>query len=249
MLATLLLVHGRDGRTARRLAVVTLLALVRAFVNTERLALLELAVPALGVLVMALSRRGRGPGGRTVATLAPVVLLPLLTVVFGAFEYSRSWQYFKVRTNASFADFVVTRMAGYYTTAYNNGQLRLDHAQFPGRLPYESIQLFWDAPVISQLHLYERLSAPPPASALAILDAHGNPEFNNPAACLCRWSTSAPWAALVFFAIAGLLVGWAYRAFTTGAPVGLLVYPMLLTGVFDLPRYVYWTQGAPCRRW
>lgn len=242
VVAALLLSVGWRRQTARRLAVVIVLAVLRAFLNTERLALLELAVPLVAVAAVATYRRRSSGLGRAMP-LAPAVLLPLLILIFGAFEYSRSWQYFSSRTDQGFPRFVLTRLAGYYVTAYNNGQLRLDYERYAGRLPYESVQAFWDAPIISQLHLYDRFSAAPPLSATQILENHGNPEFNNPGGLLVPFVDFGVAGGLLFFLVAGLLIGAAYRGFSQGTITGLLVYPVLLTGLYDLPRYIYWTQG------
>ena len=242
VVAALLHLNGVQRRVPRRVIVVLLLALVRAFLNTERLALIELLVPLLAVSALAYKRRA-ALAPRAVVTVLPAALVPLVFVVFGIFEYSRSWQFFKDRTDQSFAHFVVTRVAGYYATAFNNGQLRLDYARYPGRLPYESVQLLWDAPVVSQLHLYDRLSAAAPTSASGILAAHGNPEFNNPGGITVPFVDFGPVGGFVFFLVAGVIVGLLYRGFVDGQPLGMLVYPIALTGTFELPRYIYWTEG------
>lgn len=242
VVAALELNSHRSRRTTRRLVIVVLLAVVRAFLNTERLALLELAVPLLAIGAVAAYRRGSGAFGRSIPS-APAVLVPLLFLVFAAFEYSRSWQYFSSRTDQGFPRFVLVRLAGYYVTAYNNGELRLEHARFPGRLPFESIQALWDAPVLKQVGLYGRLSAQSPLSATQIFERYGNPEFNNPGGLLVPFVDFGVAGGLVFFLIAGLAIGAAYRGFTESKIMGLLIYPVLLTGLYDIPRYVYWTQG------
>ncbi|GAA2031721.1 hypothetical protein GCM10009756_25010 [Pseudokineococcus marinus] len=242
VMASVLLVHRWDGRTARRLGVVLLLALVRSFVNTERLALLELLVPLVVVLAVALRRRG-GAVARRAVVLAPAVLLPLVVAVFGAFEYSRSWQFFADRTDQSFVGFVLARVAGYYATAFNNGAIRVEEGTYPGRLPYESVQMVWDAPGVSSLGLYDRWSASPPLASQDLLERFGNPEFNNPGGLLVPVVDLGVVGGLLYLLVAGVLVGLAYQAFVEGRLVGLLLYPVAATGVFELPRYVYWSQG------
>ncbi len=242
VMAGVLLVHRWDARTARRLGVVVLLALVRSFVNTERLALLELAVPLVVVLAVAVRRSGP-PAVRRAVVLAPVLLVPLVVAVFGAFEYSRSWQFFSERTSQGFWGFVVARIAGYYATAYNNGAIRLDEGGYPGRLPYESFQGAWDAPGVSSLGLYEQWSAPVPPSAQDLLERFGNPEFNNPGGLTVPLLDLGVVGGLIYLAVAGVLLGLAYQAFVEGRLVGLLLYPIAATGVFEIPRYVYWSQG------
>jgi oligosaccharide repeat unit polymerase len=244
VLATLLRVHRAGRHTGRRLTVVFLLGLFRTYFLTERLAILELAVPL--VLLAAVGARQRPRPSRRSALMPalPVLALPLLVVVFGAFEYSRSWQYFKTRTTLSFPQFAVNRLAGYYATSYNNGALILRYGSHLHRLPYDSIQGLWTSPGPAQLDLYHRLTGVNGPDVLnTVLAQHGNPEFNNPGGLASPLFDFGVPGGLLFFFVAGVLVGLAYRSFRSGRPVGLLIYPVLFTGLLELPRYVYWTEG------
>lgn len=241
VLGSLLLCAGERGPVRRRLAVVVLLGLFRAYFLTERLAVLELVVPLVAVLAVHARRRG----GRTrLLDLTPVVALPLLAVVFGAFEYSRSWVYFRSRTTSSFPGFVLDRLAGYYATAYNNGAIALDHAGFPGRLPYSSFEGFWTAPGVQDLHLYERLTGVDgPTASATLLQQYGTPEFNNPGGLSVPLVDFGVPGGLLVLLLLGVLLGALWVAFQDGAPVGLLLYPVAFTGLLELPRYLYMTQG------
>lgn len=229
----------RRRQVGRRLAVVVLLGLLRAFFLTERLALLELVVPLVALLAVRARTRGR-----PVLDLAPVIALPALAVVFGAFEYSRSWVFFRSRTTSSFPQFVLDRLAGYYATAYNNGAIALEHASFPGRLPYSSIEAFWTAPGVQQLDLYTRLTGvDAPAAAATLLAQYGTPEFNNPGGLSVPLVDFGVPGGLVAFLLLGLLVGTLWAQFQDGRGYGLLLYPVAFTGLLELPRYLYLTQG------
>ena len=243
VVATLLMVDRRVSRLPWQLAVVMMLALFRAFFLTERLAILELIVPIIAVVAM--SRASVAVGWvRGLLQAAPLLLLPLVLIVFGAFEYSRSWVYFSARTGGSFVDFAIERLAGYYVTAYNNGQLMMTFEHLPGRLPLRTLDFLWTAPGVSQLNVYDRLSAPGSSTLFTdVLNQHGNPEFNNSCG-LCDpfvdWGNT--WA-LVILAAAGFLLGLAYRDFVNRRPIAMLIYPVFVTGLFELPRYLYWSQG------
>ena len=244
VLGALLLSAGpahEHGTVRRRLAVVLLLGLLRAFYLTERLALLELVVPLVAVTAVRARRRG---GSRRALDLTPAVALPLLAVVFGAFEYSRSWVFFRTRTTSSFPHFVLDRLAGYYATAYNNGAIALDHAAFPGRLPYSSIEGFWTAPGVQSLHLYQHLTGVDPLAAYAgLLQQYGTPEFNNPGGLSVPLVDFGVPVGLLVLLLLGLLVGALWVTFQDSSPHGLLLYPVAFTGVLELPRYLYFTQG------
>jgi hypothetical protein len=241
VIAGVLLCHGRRSVLVRHLSIVLLLGLLRSYLLTERLALLELIVPLVAVGAAWLRQRPRR--GRWLPAL-PIFALPVLLVVFGAFEYSRSWVYYRSRTTQSFPLFVVNRLAGYYATSYNNGALQLTQPRDPNRLPYDSIQAFWTAPGISQLHLYYRLTKQNGDDLLnTVLSQRGNPEFNNPGGLAVPTIDFGRVGGAVFFFIAGLIIGLAYRSWRSGQPTGLLVYPVFFTGLLELPRYLYWTQG------
>ncbi len=240
VVAGTLLTEGSSSRLLRRVAIVVLLGLARAYLLTERLAVLELLVPLLAIGAFHLRQRWRNGGW---VGAVPIVAVPALLVVFGAFEYSRSWVFFRDRTTLSFPEFVVNRLAGYYATSYNNGALQLAHP-VSGRLPYDSIQAFWTAPGISQLNLYELLSHQGGSDLLnTVLAQYGNPEFNNPGGLATPFIDFGHVGGFVFFFLCGLVVGTAYTGWRSGRPVGLLTYPVMFTGLLELPRYVYWTQG------
>lgn len=241
VVAGLLLCHGRSSKLTRRLVIVLVLGLLRAYLLTERLALLELVVPLLAIGAVRWRQRHRGSWW---VPFAPALALPLLLVIFGAFEYSRSWVFYRTRTTLSFPQFVVNRLAGYYATSYNNGALQLAHNNTGSRLPYSSIEALWTAPGVAQFQLYHRLTGQNGPDLLnTVLAQYGNPEFNNPGGLAVPLLDFGPLGGLVFFLVAGVFIGLAYRGWRSGHPVGLLVYPVLFTGLLELPRYLYWTQG------
>ena len=242
VVAVVIMLHRRQPGLRGRVALLACLALFRAFFLSERLAIIELAVPVVALVVCALSgtRRGSVRGG---VRLLPVVLAPLAIVVFGLFEYSRSWQFYQSKTGGSFTDFAVDRFAGYYVTAYNNGQIAMTYEAFPGRLPLRTLEGFWTAPVIEQVNLYDRLSPGGQDLFQTLLKLRGNPEFNNPCGVCDPFVDYGHAGALLWFAVAGLLLGWMYRAFCNGTLWALLIYPPMVTGLLEMPRYLYWTQG------
>jgi hypothetical protein len=227
---------------ARRLIIVLLLGLMRAFFLTERLAILELLVPLMTIAAMWAVARAKA-GRKLLINLAPLIIVPLVALVFSLFEYSRSWVWYRENGATSFLSFAVDRFGGYYATAYNNGQILYNYQRVPGRIPYRSIEGLWSAPGIEQLGLYDRLETASYPSSSDLLKLHGNPEFNNPCG-LCDpfvdWGPTGGW---IFLACVAILLSSAYVMCTLGRPVGLMVYPPMVTGVYELPRYIYWTAG------
>jgi oligosaccharide repeat unit polymerase len=236
----LMIANGRQRRYVRRVTVVFLLALVRAFFVTERLALLELIVPLLVLVVAGMSRTTRGARR---ASFLPVVLLPIVVVIFGAFEYSRSWVFYKAQGGQSFPTFIVERFAGYYVTAYNNGAIRLLHGEKTG-LPYDLWSAFWTAPGIGSMNLYQQLTGvDPDASYTMSLTQFGNPEFNNYGGVASPFVDLGIVGGLVFFLLAGLLSGMLYRSLREARIWGLLLYPIFVLTMMEIPRYFYIGQG------
>jgi hypothetical protein len=72
---------------------------------------------------------------------------------------------------------------------------------------------------------------------------YGNPEFNNPGGLGVPFVDLGSLGGLVFFLTLGVLVGWLWTRLRAGRPLGMLLYPMVLTGLFELPRYLYLTEG------
>lgn len=241
VVSALLLAQSPTRRQWVRLAVVLVLALPRAFLLTERLAVLELIVPVLVVFAL---RAGGSSRGRRIAATLPLLFLPFVVVVFGAFEYFRSWVFFRSQSNGTFAEFAVERLVGYYATALNNGALQIAYNDSPGRWPYETMAAFWSAPGISTLNLYQRVTGRDNDEVyLDILRNHGTPEFNNSSGLAAPFVDFGTVGALLYLLAAGVIIGLLYRGFRESSPMGLLIYPVLFIGVVELPRYLAWSQG------
>jgi hypothetical protein len=240
IVTTFLLLADPNRGLMVRMGVVLGLGLLRAFLLSERLAILELVLPLLAVVAMAaMANRTLRPALRAL----PAVLLPLGVALFALFEFGRSWSFYRSRTGGSFLEFAGERFAGYYATAYNNGQLLISHSERTADVPYLSIQGIWEAPGVAQLGLYERVNDAVPVDWLWLLGSYGNPEFNNQCGVCVPVGEFGAAGAAVFFAAVGVLVTLTFVGFTNAHPVGLLVYPVLFTGLWELPRYLYWTQG------
>jgi hypothetical protein len=178
--------------------------------------------------------------------------------MFGLFEYFRSWQFYRTRGDLSFVEFASNRLAGYYATAINNGQVILDHLTFPGRLPFDTVEAFWSLQGIYQLRLYEVLGGHErpynktdyrDSPYFHALDQVANPEFNNPSGYVAPFADYGHVGGLVFFAALGVIAGLLYRGFCRGHVAGLLIYPYCFTGLVELPRYMYWFQGRCTYSW
>ncbi len=243
VVASLLLTQGVDAVLVRRLVVLLVLALLRASLLAERLAVLELAIPATAVLVLSQVQSG-SVARRRLVRLAPALLVPLVLVAFGSFEYSRSWVFYSQHTSVSFPRFTVERLAGYYATAYNNGSLALEHERYTGRLPYGSVEAVWTAPGADLLGGYPAPDGRSPTDDhTRTLELYGNPEFNSPGGLAIPFVDWGVPGGLLFFALIGTVLGLLHRACLQSGKAALVLYPAMTTGLFELPRYVYWSLG------
>jgi oligosaccharide repeat unit polymerase len=237
-----------------KMLIVIGLALPRAYVYAERLAVLELVLPVTVVFATKLSIGGRVR--RIIARAFPVAGIVLVAVIFGAFEYSRSWTYYRAHGETSFVTFALSRLAGYYITALNNGQLILDHLDWRGRWPYDTWEGFWSAPGIENVALYQRLGgheAPYNKANTAqyndVLAQFGNPEFNNPSGYVGPFIDYGWLGGLIWLLVVGVIAGLLYRQFCSARYMGLLLYPVFFIGVAEIPRYLYWVQGRSIYTW
>lgn len=253
VISSLVLAQHNSRAELLKIVAVVGMSVPRAFIFSERLAILELVVP---IAIVACYRAAETPRMRSLVRLVPVVALPALVIVFSIFEYFRSWEFFR-GSGRSFWQFSFERAAGYYATAVNNGYLELNHLNVAGREPLTTLEFLWDAPGVRQFHLYDQLAGNFPgrnsvvtdADYVAMLSQYGNPEFNNATGFSIPFLDYGTAGGLIFFLIAGVIAGLLYRAFREGSPVGLLMYPLFFVGLVELPRYMHWTQGRSLPSW
>ncbi|GLP77703.1 hypothetical protein TUM20983_48130 [Mycobacterium antarcticum] len=254
VVSTITLTQQFSRRELGKIALVIGLAVPRAYIYSERLALLELVIPVCVIVAMKLSTR-RGPP-RLIAQTIPVFGMVVVVALFGVFEYFRSWTFYRAQGATSFVDFAISRFAGYYATALNNGQLVIDHLQWPNRWPYDTIEAFWTAPGIENVGLYERVSGHVPpynrtdmSPYFDVLKHYANPEFNNPSGYAAPFVDYGVVGGLAFFLVVGIVAGLLYEFFASGRPMALLLYPVAFTGLVEMPRYLYWVQGRTTYTW
>ena len=252
--STILLVREYSRGELCKLLTVIGLALPRAYVFSERLAILELVVPITVILAAQLSiHRGLR---RSLMQVIPFVSFLAVVVIFGLFEYFRSWTFYRTQVGTSYAEFALSRFAGYYATAVNNGQLVLEHLQWPKRLPYDTIEAFWRAPGIESIGLYQTLGGhPPPYTGtqsdpwIGVLNHFANPEFNNQTGYVGAFIDYGRFGGVLYFLLMGVIAGLLYHRFCHAKALGLFLYPVVFLGLLELPRYIYWAQGRTTYAW
>ncbi|WP_166555828.1 O-antigen polymerase [Mycolicibacterium sp. CBMA 226] len=258
VISMLLLVDRYSRAELGRLVVLVVMSLAQAQVNSERSAFLGAVVPIVLVGTAAMARSGRWR--RRIAKAVPAFLLVGVVFIFSLGEYFRTWSFYKEHGTGTFPEFVLYRLAGYYATALNNGQIILDHLNWPNRIPYDTIEFFWSMQGIYQLRLYEFLGGRARPNAKAGSGAPGslyqdalhhfaNPEFNNTSGYVAPYVDYGIVGGTLFLLFAGGFAGVLYRGFCRGWPFALLLFPIGWTGYAEFPRVYYWSNPGVTYMW
>ena len=217
-------------------SVLCVLACIRAALFSERLAVLEIVVPSF-IVYLALRNY------RALYKIIPVIALALLLVIFGIFEYSRSWKNYYVDVyQGTYVNFVVERVIGYYAVSVNTECLYMNFNE-PNYFPSELLQWLWKYPILERIPSF--FTSKNNRKSQYLLEAYGNPEFNNQGGML---------AAVHDFGIAGIflsfffgrIVGSIYKAFRRGYLEGIVLYPICVLCLIELPRYFYFGCPRAC---
>ncbi len=230
------------------MAIVFVLAVVRALFNSERLAILELAIPAvvLGMRLVVLESPVYGGRIRTGIRFLPALAGALFVPVFGVYEYFRSWSTYYAGGDMSFWEFASVRLLGYYTTALNNGALMVARID-PVGAPFATLHFLWRFPpfnsFMTALYPNLKLDNADFDPYMQILSREANPEFNNSSGLFPPVVDFGIPGALLYWLAAGLLCGLLYRWFRDGKISGLFFYPLLFTGITETTRIQYWGEG------
>ena len=232
----------------RKMLVIFLLALVRAFLNSERFAMIELAVPFLILLV---NVRYIAPGGSgmrpKLLRFAPAFGMVGLPVLFTTFEYFRSWNNFYATSgDYSLVEFGLSRLLGYYVTSFNNGAFLLTKAKVILSAPFFTMHFLWTFPVLSGLvrSLFPKIAFDSDSSFVEVLQNYGvNPEFNSSDGVLNPLVDFGVGGGLLYWFAIGIVCGLLYRLYKQQRPAGLCLYPFIYLGLIETPLALYWSEG------
>ena len=249
VIAGAILAFRQGWRAVRwRFAVLFALAALRALINSERFALIELVVPfvvtCLGLWYVG-SRTIR-PWQRRAINLAPVVGAGVLFFLFTGFEYFRSWTNYYAGRDLSLLQFGAIRLLGYYVTSFNNGAYFL-HRLDPLNAPYFTLHFLWGfpltGPVIQRLFPNPMLQTSDKWFYFPFLESEANVEFNNADGMLFPLMDYGVAGGLIYWLIVGLFCGFLYQMYRRKQPLGLLLYPVTFLGLMEVPLALYWGEG------
>ena len=233
-----------------RCLVLLFLAFVRALLNSERLALIELLVPFVVSFIWLTPMKRRWL--RVLTRFAPVLGAALLYLFFAVSEYFRSWSNYYAAKESDFWSFIGLRLMGYYATALNNGAL-LWRADGPLslRLPAQTLSFLWRFPLLKNIFpiLFPSLgfvdfpSYIPDQHYSDILLTSANLEFNNPSGIYLPFVDYGVTGGLLYWLLCGLLCGYLYKEFKKRNVAGVFLYPALYISLIEAARVLYWGDG------
>lgn len=226
-----------------RFTTVALLALLRAVLLSERLAIVEIVVP---VAVILFSRPALKAFQRSFVQLAPLFLGIGVFCLFAFSEYFRSWNYYKATYSGSYLDFASQRFLGYYATAINNAAVRYYYEPLqPLRYTLNDLFLFpglGDFVSRGYAAILDRKYVESDVIVSQLLQTYANLELNNFALVGLLLNEYSVFLAPVAAFVIGLLSSSLYRSFVKGRMIGALLYPSWFVGLLEISRIYYWSD-------
>ena len=211
------------------------LAVGRAFLWAERLAVLEILV-AWAVTTAAFYRFHTRWGARF-AVAVPVVAPLLLAVAFAGTEYFRSWQFYQDYYD-SIWEFTYERLMTYYAVATNSGigllQEVHDWPRYTGRFIFEWAYLM---PGLGET-LIDAFGDTRQNFDAFLLD-YGDEEFSNPSGLFPIVYDVGYFGSAVYFFAVGVLIGLMRRSYSRRQPFGLMFYPFAVLFILEVLRFNY----------
>jgi hypothetical protein len=216
------------------------MAFVRGMMLSERLALIELVV-TLSIVFLRTNILGKLHDRwlQTGFKVAPIIGPVCLLVLFGSFEYFRSYRHYQKQFD-NIAQFTVWRISAYYTLGHNNSALVMEK-QGPWPVPFTTLSAVWSFPLVKYSPFaYRKLTGFDPDEAYKqMLRTHGVPEYNNEGGLFAPLMDYGVPGFGVYWLLGGFACGLAYRAYMRGTTVGLLLYPIVYLTLLETPRYLY----------
>ncbi len=227
LLKGIILLREERKFVLRTLFSLFILALLRSAIFAERIAFLELFVPSLVVYLYFVADKYH-----MMIALLPIFGCIFLLFFFGLMEYNRSWISFYAQIyNDDIVSFTVDRLTGYYATAINTECIQVNYVPIKW-FPTESLSFLWKFPGLSSVPSFFC------GKGVDFLTKWGNPEFNNPGGILCFYKDFG-FVGLIPQFFFGKFCKIFFLRFKQGDFYGFLMHPVIIYGMFELPRYQF----------
>jgi hypothetical protein len=219
------------------------LTIARVFIWSERLAFIEVVLPAL-VLVLTYGKprlRLSRALHSAIATWGPGLAAPCLIAAFTFTEYFRSWRFYSQTQSLSLFDFMTSRVVTYYFTALNNGagMLATRSEEWPTYNFLFTANWFYSLPFGIGDYFYRVIIGYKDSPAESFLNSYADPEFNNMSGIFPIVYDLGTIGASLYFCALGLAAGMLYRSMIRGGKTGGLLYPSVFLGCLEVLRTPY----------
>lgn len=205
------------------------LVIFRSLALAERLSFVEFVLPIL----ICISTSPTKKLARRILAFAPLSL----PIMFGVFEYFRSWRAGYDRLYDSYPQYVLDRLSSYYVAAANNGAglQAIFHTDASYRYPISGL-----------LEIPGAESALPftPSDPLPVfLGSFADPQFNTTTGIYPYIFAYGLVPSMLIFGIIGLVLTVSYRRFTGEYLTRLgILYPTVLVGTLQIPLIAYFSE-------
>lgn len=224
--------------------------LVRALVWSQRLAFLYLAVPLIILHYRLWAVSSLTKVQRKTRIVYPLAILALVVLVFFGGEFIRTYHISTVdkgyQQNAVL--FLLGRFLGYYVGSVNNMFALFNQETLQHTFSAYSLGWFWTLPILGReyglVDVYHRLLggyevAYSYKAWFEFAEQFNiNPSFNVFTGFGYLYLDWGWWGLLGAF-ILGILSGWLFASFIIGNIGGLLVYPIWLVALAEIPRILF----------
>lgn len=222
------------GRHKAEFIVLLLLSLFRSFAWSERLAIIEYIFPF--AIYWSWSAYQNKPRLRVIIAVIPYLSIFLVLVIFGIFEYNRSWISHYVYEYDSYSEFVVERVLAYYSTALNNGAGLIEKINSQDYPIFYTAQILYKMPGVGEF-VSQYLNARNPTYSYLL--RFGNPELNNMSGIYTVYFDWG-WFSIIIFLLYGAICGKVFGEFIRN-PTNILAahYPVFLLSILEILRINY----------
>lgn len=249
-LAALLGLGGAWRRVRWSMTLVLILGLLRAYIVSERLAVIELILPPLVLIAFQHTGRWKAKSQlhRMLINAAPALAPVALVLFFASAEFFRSWIAVAGATDRTLLEFSALRLAGYYVTALNNSIYVLRVCEASNLFPGLTLDWLYRFPLIGPaLGMEGDLRALERDGNFSILQNGANPEFTNTGGLLAPLIDYGLIGGFLFWLAVGFAVGHTWNSLKRSQLTGLLLYPMMFIGLLEVVRipYLFLGRSAP----
>ena len=210
--------------------------------KAERIAFLEVAVPAVILAASLWPTKVRWPSARKwITNILPIVLGLFVFILFAVGEYSRSWAVLRTQTSQTYTEFIISRFLSYYATATNNGVLygrladanNLDHTAFYAF--YNLPGSFFGTDAVSGTNFDQWWGMQ--------LELFANPSLTNTGTIFPLIGELSLATVLILFFAVGYISTVLFRQAKNGHLISMMAVPILCYAFVELPRISYLTLG------